>query len=181
MKCNVLLTFLLVFQIKITSAQIKIYVSERAGQEVVSVAQELAQKLKAASGENFDLEKTSSAPLRGFYLKTTPEIVDPKLRTMGREGVYIKATNSLVLIEGNSPEALQHAIYFYLEELGFRFYFPNPLWHIIPKRKSLFIDFELLTEPKFQHRRIWYAHGTNSKFADDNYRKWFRHKLEICR
>jgi hypothetical protein len=68
--------------------------------------------------------------------------------------------------------AVGHAIFSYLEFLGYRFYFANPDWHIIPSRPVLFRKWNIVSSPAFYHRRIWYGYGTGSKVADADYNFW---------
>jgi len=71
--------------------------------------------------------------------------------------------------------AVQHGMFLYLEKLGYRFYFPNPDWYIVPKQLDLYNPFSYTGRPSFDQRRIWYGYGTvGSKTADSNYRFWFK-------
>ena len=68
--------------------------------------------------------------------------------------------------------AIGHGIFSYLESLGYRFYFANPDWHIIPVKPVLFRKWNTVSAPAFYHRRIWYGYGTGSKVADADYNFW---------
>ncbi|RYG40681.1 MAG: DUF4838 domain-containing protein, partial [Chitinophagaceae bacterium] len=55
---------------------------------------------------------------------------------------------------------------------GYRFYFPNADWQIIPQKLDLFKSLSIISSPAFSHRRIWYGYGTGSKQADADYNFW---------
>ena len=95
-----------------------------------------------------------------------------KLSKVGDEGVWIKGFTGTVFIIGNSDLAVKHGTYIYLENLGYRWFFPHPAWRIIPEIKNYATAFEYLGEPSFKNRRIWYAYGTASKQCDEDYKKW---------
>jgi hypothetical protein len=114
----------------------------------------------------------------GIYISNTTiagqQVVkpSPKLLASGVEAFSADATGQTVQILGNTNMALGHGIFSYLDFLGYRFYFANPDWHIIPVKPELFRKWNIVSSPAFNHRRIWYGYGTGSKIADADYYFW---------
>jgi len=90
----------------------------------------------------------------------------------GPEAVWIEANSNGVCIVGKTPLAVRHGTYIYLEQLGYRWFFPNEVWHVVPKIMQVAVPFTYCGEPAFKNRRIWYAYGTSSKKCDDDYKRW---------
>src|SRR6185503_14865597 len=111
----------------------------------------------------------------GIYISTATESRNVKpsaqLLKAGVEGYSVDANEQTVRIMGNSNMAVGHGVFSYLESLGYRYYFANPDWHIVPSRPDLFRKWNTVSSPSFYHRRIWYGYGTGSKVADQDY--WF--------
>jgi hypothetical protein len=126
---------------------------------------EIRQSLSARDKDIF-ISIKSGAAKKSTQLK--------QLRQSGTEGFWLFSDGKKVNIIGNSALAVQHGIFMYLEKLGFRYYFPHPAWHIIPQKPLLFRSMNVVSQPSFVHRRIWYGYGTGSLTADSNYKFWFR-------
>ncbi len=94
------------------------------------------------------------------------------------DAFYIKTSHRLIEIRSLSVEGLRNAAYWYLQYLGFRFYFPGETWQYKPKLESAFKPVEKTVSPSFNYRRIWYAYGTGSDKADIDYRKWSEANLQ---
>lgn len=93
------------------------------------------------------------------------------------DAFYIKTTSQLINIRSRSIEGLRNGVYWYLQYLGFRYYFPGEAWQYTPHLKNAFRQVEKTISPSFTHRRIWYAYGTGSKQADADYKEWFNANL----
>lgn len=97
-----------------------------------------------------------------------------KLSSYGDEGFYIKSTNAYAYVCANTAEGLRQGMYRYLQQLGFRYYFPNPAWHIKPTSKKIYQSFELLTRPDFAYRKITPGWGYGSDRLAEQYYFWER-------
>lgn len=95
------------------------------------------------------------------------------LQSKGPEACYIKSSADAVYITANSLDGLQDALSLFLEKVGFRFYFPDPLWYIIPKVSS-FPVFEQLAEPSFATRQLQMGWGYGNKKLEDQFLFWQR-------
>jgi len=92
-----------------------------------------------------------------------------KLRSFNPEGYYIKSTADRIDFIGNSALALQHSIFDFLEQLGFRYYLPGEAWQIVPPKPSLFINYDHLTQPFYEFRSFANGQGyyRNKKVEND--------------
>jgi hypothetical protein len=102
-------------------------------------------------------------------LKISPS---SKLMVMGPEGFSVVADEQSVQIIGNSDMALGHGLFTWLEALGYRYYFANPDWHIIPHKLNLFGIVSIISEPSLDQRKIVYGYGTGSAKADKDFVFW---------
>jgi hypothetical protein len=134
-------------------------------------------QLKKSLPDNFTVQNTSSYTGKGIYIcnTTASQKVKPsaKLLKAGVEGFSVDANENTVQILGNSNMAVGHGVFSYLESLGYRYYFANPDWHIIPSRPDLFRKWNIVSAPAFNHRRIFYGYGTGSTVADADFNFWF--------
>jgi hypothetical protein len=123
------------------------------------------------------VQKTSQYKGSGIYIARVgsgqPLKPSAKLLAAGTEGFSINADEKTVQLLANSYLAVGHGIFTYLDFLGYRYYFANPDWYIIPSKPVLFRKWNIVSSPSFYHRRIWYGYGTGSKIADADYQFWF--------
>lgn len=83
------------------------------------------------------------------------------LKAYNAEGYYTKAGKSSIIIVGNSALALRHAIFNYLEQLGYRYFLPSPDWQVIPSLRTPYVDFQRLAQPAYEYRHFANGHGFN--------------------
>ena len=131
---------------------------------------------KSSPGVNLTIQPAASYSGKGFYFSpanTSGAIKpSPALQKAGVEAFSIDANEQTVKILGNCNMAVGHGIFSYLELLGYRYYFANKDWYIIPSKPALFRKWAITSSPSFYHRRIWYGYGTGSKIADADYNFW---------
>src|SRR5262245_27798769 len=101
---------------------------------------ELASWLEKATGEKFAV--TNEAPTGIFLLRTNSPLVvasdRARLEGKGREAFVIRSEGeSNLWIVANNDTGLNHGTYFYLDQLGCRWFFPNDHWTVIPSLKSI--------------------------------------------
>jgi hypothetical protein len=162
-----------------TSAQnkIEIFADVQGNDTLQKLVNDLTTQLKKSQPLNFTIQPTTSFNGKGIYLGNTRSANQPvkpssSLLQSGIEAFSIDANNNSVQILGNSNMAIGHGIFSYLDFLGYRFYFANTDWHIVPSKPNLFQKWNMVSKPVFDHRRIWYGYGTGSKIADDDYNFW---------
>jgi hypothetical protein len=133
-------------------------------------------ELKKSSVGAVSVLPASAYQGQGIYISTAKEsrqaTPSVKLLKAGIEAFSVDADEKGVRILGNCNMAIGHGLFSYLESLGYRYYFANPDWHIIPEKPNLFRKWNIVSAPSFYHRRIWYGYGTGSKIADADYNFW---------
>ena len=149
-----------------------------------SIAQQRVEEVQKVLVEEFNkaghqVKFASSPSQSGIYL----ELVDGKksgkyqLNNLTEEGFYIKSNESSIHIASTSVDGLKNGAWWYLNYLGFRYFFPAQEWHYIPEINSIYKKIERTVYPSFTYRRIWYAYGTGSVKATQDYNKWFEANL----
>ncbi|WP_132052529.1 DUF4838 domain-containing protein [Pseudocnuella soli] len=135
---------------------------EKTGIKVPSVF--VGQPTPSSNGIFLQLIENSVVKESGLYEKPA-------------ESFSIKIFNDIVLLRSTTTRGLKNGVYWYLNLLGFRYYFPNKIWHHVPSVKTFFPPLDRVVTPSFQYRRIWYAYGTGSKTADRDYDYWVEANL----
>ncbi len=145
----------------------KSHTSEAQIKEFIEIKNILKDELKRADIKILESEialtKIDKGDLHKYDLNDKPI-----------DAFYIKSNDRLIDIKSESIAGLRNGAYWYLQQLGFRYYFPGENWTYIPDIKTPFWEVEKTISPSFLHRRIWYAYGTGSKQADQDYKKWFQ-------
>ena len=128
---------------------------------------ELAAMLKRMTGAEFAIE-TSAEP-HGIYLglKSTPCAITE------REDYTMRSEKGRLVILGNTPKAVEHAMWDLLHRLGFRQFFPGKTWEIVPQTPSLSIDVDVSESPDYHARKIWAGFGY-LKERDEGFDEWCR-------
>ncbi|WP_162303895.1 DUF4838 domain-containing protein [Paracnuella aquatica] len=107
-----------------------------------------------------------------FHLIRKGEKSDFGLAAATADAFHLSATQQTISVWSKSEAGIQAGIYWYLNRLGFRYYFPGAAWHYIPKLQSGYREVQHTGTPSFESRRIWYAYGTGSKLADADFKFW---------
>ena len=141
------------------------FISYAQEEEINEIASTLQNELKktgiALERSAIHLFRLTQADLKKYDLGNKPA-----------DAFYIKTNSQSIDIRSQSVAGLRNGIYWYLQRLGFRFYFPGETWQYIPQHEAVFKTLERTVTPSYSHRRIWYAYGTGSEKADKEYRKW---------
>jgi len=99
--------------------------------------------------------------------------------TLGPEGFAIRSAPGRLSLVANTDLGLQHAVYAFLEHIGCRWFFPDPVWTVVPKWPSLSVSVNLRASPAFGYRRIWYGWGPRTKKLADDYNAWMKHNRQL--
>ncbi len=130
-------------------------------------ADELAAMLQRITGANFMVE-TKVVP-RCILLSLSPAT----LPITAREDYSIRSEKDRLVIVGNTPQAVEHAVWDLLHRTGFRQFFPGQTWEIVPHQPSLSIDIDVTESPDYHSRRIWAGFGY-LKEREEDYDQWNR-------
>lgn len=135
-------------------------------------------QLPVISVNQADVEKPGVVLLLTRAMLSGPlgQLAKP-LEQMNPEAYLIRGNGKNVILIGNSAIAVRHAIYDYLEQLGFRYFQPGEEWQIVPIVKKFFPVYNRITQPAFHTRVLANGHGflknealaaRFSKWADAN-------------
>ncbi len=159
-------------------SKIEIFADVQGNDTLQKLVNTFTDQLKRSVPASFVVRPASQYMGKGIYLGNTTIANQPvkpssKLLQAGVEAFSGETNSNTIQIIGNSNMAIGHGIFTYLDMIGYRFYFANADWHIIPGKPNLFPKWSIVSKPSFDHRRIWYGYGTGSKLADDDYNFWF--------
>jgi len=144
-------------------------------------AEELGKWLKEMTGAEFklypeeEIKNVTGAIIVGTSEDFPEKSQAEKLSDHGIEGFLIKSEKDRLWIIGNSELAVQHAIYSFLETTGCRWYFPDPVWYVIPQKKEIKISIDTKEKPSFAWRNIWYEYGPRTPKLKQDYENWIKY------
>ena len=144
-------------------ALVPIVIHRSADSHVRESARILALRLSQISGARFEISEPlqNGITLRAREGAKLGEQEDYQIRTTGKE----------MVITGNSPTAVRHAVWDVLHRIGYRQFFPGPAWEVIPKQSTIELDINVEESPDYLNRRIWYGYGPWD-YAEEPYRDW---------
>ena len=150
--------------------------SKAANDSLSTIVEGFVAQLKRSGSYKFDISgKIKDKDERTINFMLYP-IADElgisypkKLKSFNPEGYYIKSSTDRIDFIGNSALALQHGVFDFLEQLGFRYFLPGDAWQIIPSKPSVFIRYERLTQPLYEFRSFANGQGyyRNKKVEND--------------
>jgi len=141
-------------------ALLPITISAEAAGETRAVANELAGYLSKISGATFEVEFGDGSS--GIVVGTVvdfPALLKPDAALTARENYLLRSEKDRLLLVGQTPQAVEHAVWDVLHRLGFRQFLPGPTWEIVPHSPTLGIDVNVTESPDYHARRIWAGYG----------------------
>lgn len=148
-----------------------IIIPQNASQPIQDLAKDLANQLEKATGNNFRItnKKGSGIILTSSTDKTFDKRKINRLNKNTNQSFYLKNTEKALFIYGKTNEAISHGVYYYLEQLGFRWYMPGDNWTITPKLKDIRLNINETVIPDFSIRTLFGSGGFNyPKVLDPN-------------
>ena len=118
---------------------------------------------------------SGSSPGPAIFLGTRadfPEILNSRpspLGPEGREGYRLLSERGSLWIVGETPVAVRDGVFDLLHSLGYRQYFPTPVWEFIPETPQLVVDVDRWETPAFLTRSFF---QTNRKVARKAFSDW---------
>ncbi len=128
---------------------------------------ELAAMLKRITGADFSIESSLVPRCIELAINPAPHAVTE------RENYTLRTGKDRLVILGNTPAAVEHAVWDLLHQIGFRQFFPGKTWEILPRTPSLSIDVDVSESPDYHARKIW-AGFAYLKERQDVYDEWCR-------
>jgi hypothetical protein len=149
----------------------RICVAADAPEGLRGAAGELALWLRKATGAEFTTvlppaESGVVLALADSPLAPAQGLEELKARE-GAEAFLIRSDGPRLWIVGKSPLGVRNGVYFYLEQLGFRWFMPMENWSIVPALKSLRIDIHRVEAPAFRMRGAFGTGGFGGKLPVD--------------
>jgi len=146
-------------------ARTAVVVSPSAGPEVKQHAATLAEQLRRITGAEFGVVEGDGR--EGIAVGTADDFPALGLtrvltgKGFGAEERYLLRSHPKGLyVIGATPLAVQHAVWDLLYRIGYRQFFPGPVWEVVPKRPELTLAVDVVEQPDYAFRSIWYGYGT---------------------
>jgi hypothetical protein len=161
-------------------ARMPIVVSTKAAPDTRRAADELSRFLGLATSAHFDV--TTGDGSRGIVVGTAQEFDigkdAPALAIKdafdGREAFVVRSEPGRVLLVGAATLGVSHAVYAFLESVGFRWLFPAKEWQEIPDLPTLRVDVHLTDRPRFLSRSMGPGWGFFDSQAKGDWETWSR-------
>lgn len=154
-----------------------VVVGSNASDAVRASAGELAEYLNRITGATFEI-KTGNGQM-GIVLGLPDDFDDLPLELPFEEDIFkrehylIKSEKNACYLLGATDLALSHAVWDFLHRIGYRQFFPGDHWEIVPRNPDLTIRLDVVEQPSFYARNIWYNWGLWG-YNDEPYRDWCR-------
>ncbi|MEO6811567.1 MAG: DUF4838 domain-containing protein, partial [Isosphaeraceae bacterium] len=88
-----------------------------------------------------------------------------------REAYLIRTHKNGAYLLGATEQGVEHAVWDFLDRLGYRQFFPGEHWEVIPHTPALTATIKAEESPSYQARRIWYGVGLWDYNAEP-YKAW---------
>ncbi len=158
-------------------AKLSIVTAPAADPAVKTVAGELAEMLGRISGAAFQVAEGDGTT--GIAVGTGADfprlaLADLVVREPGdRDHYLLRSHPGGLLLVGTTPTAVDHAVWDLLHRLGYRQFFPGPVWEVVPRSPGLRLAVEADERPAYVTRRIWYGYGAWPENREP-YQQWCR-------
>lgn len=133
------------------------------GERLRASAEDLDTTLEEMTGQAFTVatEPGGAAIVLGLAENdAVPADMRQNLSDLGTEAFVIRSDGGERLwIVANHGLGLSHGIYYYLEQLGCRWYLPNERWTLIPERNDIALEIDRLVKPAFIARDFFGTGG----------------------
>jgi hypothetical protein len=161
--------------------QVAILLPEKAKERLMPIAQELQRWLGEVIGVQPKIE-AFSPEAKGIVLGTSSEFPKQarkeRLNGLGNEGFVVRTERERLWLLANTDLGLHHAVFAFLEAIGCRWFFPDPVWTVIPKQPNLTVRLNLREKPAFRWRNIWYEWGPRTPKLAADYEAWMKHNRQ---
>ncbi len=148
-----------------------VVIAPGSAEEVRKAAGELADMLSRICGAGFEVVEGDGESgiavgvFDDFNAIETGHDFDPE-DIFRREEYLLRTHPDGAWLLGATTSAVKHAVWELLHRLGYRLYFPDEAWEIIPNQTDLSVDVDVLQVPDFVQRRLDIGPGT---FADSEW------------
>jgi hypothetical protein len=166
------------------TAKLPILISESAGTETKTRANELASYLERITGGKFEIKKGMQGP--GIFVGTIQQFPTPSaadgLRVYdgydGRDAYAIRTEGGYIKLLGATDLGVSHAVSRFLESFGCRWFFPGSVWEVVPRRSKLTFNVNETDRPEVLGADFGYDLGQQYEKQDPDAgeatKNWFR-------
>jgi hypothetical protein len=166
------------------TAKLPILISERAGTETKTRANELASYLERITGGKFEIKKGMQGS--GIFVGTIQQFPTPSaadgLRVYdgydGRDAYAIRTEGGCIKLLGATDPGASHAVSRFLESFGCRWFFPGSVWEVVPRRSKLTFNVNETDRPEVLGADFGYDLGQQYEKQDPDAgeatKNWFR-------
>ena len=144
-------------------ARLPVVVAPTASARVKAAAKTLASYLGKISGGTFVVQEGDGQAGVALGLASDfPAVpVTPPFAggPFGREDYLLRSHAAGLWLIGATDLAVEHAVWDLLYRLGYRQFFPGPVWEVVPHAPDLRLTVAVRESPAFYARRIWYNWG----------------------
>jgi hypothetical protein len=141
----------------------RIVLPAAASSALQASAADAVDALQKMTGQKYSLTNGDTGPgillMRRDSAKAPADLV-ARLKGKGLEAFAIRSSDDKILwIIANGEQGLVRGLYYYLDQLGVRYYYPGDDWTIIPKRDDCALKVDTVREPAFVSRSFFGTGG----------------------
>lgn len=130
--------------------------AERDGEEA---AVEIARYVEKMSGARLEVRRGRPGPAQPAIVVGALALemgLPPPPKTVSGDGYRLRAGGGRVLLAGETAESTYFAACHFLELLGCRWFFDNPLGEVVPEARTLAVEpVDVEEQPDFISRQVW--------------------------
>ncbi|MEO6909159.1 MAG: DUF4838 domain-containing protein, partial [Abditibacteriaceae bacterium] len=165
-------------------ALLPIVISEKASPSTQATAKDLADILNRITGATFEVKTGDGSS--GIVLGNIAEFPHPELNEAlkiyrgfdGKEAYAIRTQPKRLLLIGATDLGASHAAYRFLHEIGYRSFFPDKVWEVVPNTPDLKFAHDITDRPEILSRDIWFEAGSGTAQANADYDLWKQRNSE---
>jgi len=154
-------------------ALLPVVVSAEASKRVRQAAQVLAEYLERMTGAPFTIMTGDGT--RGLAVGRPADFPAVRIAVpfdgaiTEREDYLLRSHPQGVYLLGATDMAVEYSVWDLLYRLGYRQFFPGPVWEVTPSLPLAAIAVDAYEHPDFYARRIWFQYGS---WSEQNFKEW---------
>ena len=154
-------------------ALVSIVVADSSTARTRKAADTLAAQLLRITQAEFAVQVGDGS--HGLVVGTVRDFpaLSDKFRDDEREAYLLRSHAHGVAVIGATELAVEHGVWDLLYRLGYRQFFPGPVWEVVPHSADLSIAVDVVERPSYLTRHIWYGFGL-ADWNREHYDDWCR-------
>jgi hypothetical protein len=157
----------------------EVVVAAEASPEVRAAAELLARQLSRITERAYTVHVAArSESDSGVWLGTSSELPEfksdfPEQEPGAAEAYLIRSRPNRLALIAASKAGIEHVVWDFLHQLGYRHYFPGATWEVVPRIDALQVQTDRVCRPAWWQRRLWFSYGTWPDNASE-FEQWAR-------